>query len=1022
MNAETTRVEIREEVRFAVVMYGGVSLAIYINGVAQELLHMVRATATTSDGTALLVDEPSGTESVYRELGTILGCEDGEKTGSVRTRFVVDILSGTSAGGINAVYLAKALANGQDMKRLERLWIQEGDIRKLINDTGSVRDIKGLARQDPPGSLLNGQRMYLKLLEAFDEMDGEGATSNPPYAKELDLFVTATDIHGLPTLLRLADGIVPEKRHRNVFRFRYSDGSTKKPVNDFHKDNNRFLAFAARCTSAFPFAFEPMRFDGMGPLLGEKLEDHYERWKEFFPEYLDHSDTSARAYSFADRPFGDGGYLDNKPFGHATDAMATRRRGLPVRRKLVYIEPTPENLEPEEEKKKKPDEGPDAVENVLTALSLARYETIREDLQRILERNRLSDRVAWAVSGMEDDLAGDSSGFEPRSDDDYGTMDLGELITARGFGYGAYHRVRVMALTDELAAVVSYAAGFETDTDEYLAIRYLVRAWRNKEYATYLEPGKKPESSFLLEYDLPFRLRRLEFVLDKISALLRLQYSPNKSHEAVKILKHYLAVNPGAKTVIEPSVGDKGFYTELKKLREELGEVFAEAREDRDELLLSSVRNPLHEAVMEIGLTRKELCEMLDEPDEDRRLKHAEAMLDEHKEFGRVVDELKKLCAAGSYSWDGEPADDGTAVAGDIVSHYYEYAVQYDSISFPIYYTTEVGQEFTRVDVTRISPLDATSLINEREGRKKLAGTKIRNFGAFLDEGWRRNDLLWGRLDGAERIITALLPNPSQKEKRDALIEKAHEEILGDYVNSRDLDKMYRVLAEAVAKAPPSSGGSEEALRELARRPNDGTLELRVQDALQGSLEPKPLREYLRNGYQPNWQMNREDAARSLARSTRVTGQVLGTITEKYPLGGRFSVWLARLGWLSSGIMEVSVTRSFWSFVFGNWLKLLYVLGALMVVGGFLLTAPQVQRFGLILLAVTVVSHVGALSVGGWIRRRRSRWVRGALALSVTVLAVALISLAYVGADAMFDLGRLDLVSGDWKVGERTRP
>ena len=32
------------EVRFAVVMYGGVSLAIYINGIAQELLKMCRAT------------------------------------------------------------------------------------------------------------------------------------------------------------------------------------------------------------------------------------------------------------------------------------------------------------------------------------------------------------------------------------------------------------------------------------------------------------------------------------------------------------------------------------------------------------------------------------------------------------------------------------------------------------------------------------------------------------------------------------------------------------------------------------------------------------------------------------------------------------------------------------------------------------------------------------------------------------------------------------------------------------------
>lgn len=37
--------QITKEVRFAVVMYGGVSLAIYINGVAQGLFHLVSATA-----------------------------------------------------------------------------------------------------------------------------------------------------------------------------------------------------------------------------------------------------------------------------------------------------------------------------------------------------------------------------------------------------------------------------------------------------------------------------------------------------------------------------------------------------------------------------------------------------------------------------------------------------------------------------------------------------------------------------------------------------------------------------------------------------------------------------------------------------------------------------------------------------------------------------------------------------------------------------------------------------------------
>ncbi len=44
-SAADTKVDYTQEVRFAIVMYGGSSLAIYMNGVAQELLRMVRATA-----------------------------------------------------------------------------------------------------------------------------------------------------------------------------------------------------------------------------------------------------------------------------------------------------------------------------------------------------------------------------------------------------------------------------------------------------------------------------------------------------------------------------------------------------------------------------------------------------------------------------------------------------------------------------------------------------------------------------------------------------------------------------------------------------------------------------------------------------------------------------------------------------------------------------------------------------------------------------------------------------------------
>src|ERR1044071_3380462 len=57
--------EYTQEVRFAVVMYGGVSLAIYINGIAQELLRMGRSTSRP-------VDKLENTEKVYRRLSYLL--------------------------------------------------------------------------------------------------------------------------------------------------------------------------------------------------------------------------------------------------------------------------------------------------------------------------------------------------------------------------------------------------------------------------------------------------------------------------------------------------------------------------------------------------------------------------------------------------------------------------------------------------------------------------------------------------------------------------------------------------------------------------------------------------------------------------------------------------------------------------------------------------------------------------------------------------------------------------------------
>src|ERR1044071_9087202 len=241
-NQPSPAVDYEQEVRFAVVMYGGVSLAIYINGIAQEMLRWVRSTARSANpDVALLPNNPaaaeselslSGTERVYRKLSYILAAGGNAKdpmaeaeknladNETIRTRFVVDIVSGTSAGGINGIFLGKALANGQDISGLENLWVKEGDVRTLINDKKSVEG--PVILQDPPASLLSSQRMYFELLKAFDSMEDTSASS-ASFVDELDLFVTTTDLSGVTLPIRLSDGVVYERRHRNVLRFVYSN-------------------------------------------------------------------------------------------------------------------------------------------------------------------------------------------------------------------------------------------------------------------------------------------------------------------------------------------------------------------------------------------------------------------------------------------------------------------------------------------------------------------------------------------------------------------------------------------------------------------------------------------------------------------------------------------------------------------------------------------------------------------------------------------------------------------------------
>jgi len=72
-----------------------------------------------------------------------------------------------------------------------------------------------------------------------------------------------------------------------------------------------------------------------------------------------------------------------------------------VDRKLVYVEPTRERPEFEDDANEKPD----AIQNALTALStLPSYQWIRDDIRRVLDRNVLLKQVERILKGLEQDF------------------------------------------------------------------------------------------------------------------------------------------------------------------------------------------------------------------------------------------------------------------------------------------------------------------------------------------------------------------------------------------------------------------------------------------------------------------------------------------------------------------------------------------------------------------------------------------------------------------------------------------
>jgi len=768
-----------KELRLALVCYGGVSLAVYMHGLAQELHRLVIASTPAKDAS-------DGTQAIYRELLDDLAVRDG-----VRTCVVIDIISGTSAGGINGVSLARALAQDGELTPVRRLWLEHADITKLLREEyrrlashllPTLRDVvPALANLRLPGevakrrnllvrgrdavrasftvrrdavgaakigSVLHGDQLSYLIANGLRDISVNGAAATlMPDGHRLDLFVTMTDRHGYAQHVPLGDQYVTEMANRHFNTFTREDGR-----NDFDATTVDMLGFSGRATSSFPGAFEPISMNTFADDVSRapapsgrevaweptQLERFYRVYGLRLAESLT-PDPDAEHEAIRRRTFVDGGVLDNYPFDHAIDEIRRRPAGRQTRRWLLYLEPDPmRRLEDELHVKV---EQP-SIRTMLSALKAAGsdiplQEPVREQIKRLEEMNKSARRLRDAIAST--------------------PLPTGPVDTQTP-AYMSYLSWRLETVKQGLADSICRARFFPSETNQATAVGVVVERWVDRRYpiSSGRRSGVNPDAvDFLSRLDIGHQRRRLRFLVDAVIELYppRGQEAaagrpPRAELDAAKgLLYEWIAVLDRAVATASQDAdvaGSLGALFPDTISRDLLGPpddargIGAVTAATMDTLVngdaLGGVLDLVHARLLDglDGLTFEE---------------HAQAA------FRQLLDIAR--------GW-------GDAAVADLHARF-DWFDQWDMALYPVREASGVG-EHDIVGIGRMSPRDAWLLAPDGSPSEvrsfyehKLQGTAFGHFGAFLQASWRQNDYLWGRLDAAERLVRLVVNDPARE-------------------------------------------------------------------------------------------------------------------------------------------------------------------------------------------------------------------------------------------------------------------
>ncbi|MBL4604051.1 MAG: patatin-like protein, partial [Emcibacteraceae bacterium] len=491
-----------KELRLALVCFGGVSLAIYIHGVSKEILKLVRASKAIHASAD--PNDPSRTNYIYPNKN-ITDIPDTELVyfdilksfaPELDLRIIVDTIAGASAGGMNSVFLARAIAHDLNFDHLRHHWLIEADVNNLkgnkkkaskwekiitvplVNILSSKFLGKGalsLKVKEKLPALLNiwdmkppfdGKHLLGLVYDGLKAMGKVNNHSLLPRGHKLELFVTLTDFYGYKRTILLNDPPeISELEHRHTLKFTYFKKTTEDRSSiiesDFDDNDLPSLSFAARATSCFPGVFPPAQLRETDYFLKTrnlkwiKKEDFI---KNNFKEY-NRAGVNPELTSFPD-----GSILNNKPFDKAIAAIHDRPAFREVNRRIIYIDPNPEKL------KGKATGAPPALLNTLKgAMSdIPMNEPMHDDLLEIHNHNQKVITIKAVVDSVKPSVQKLVFDVSPKKFNKTTTLQqLAEwrnlasarAVTEAGYSYEAYARLKIRSTVADLTRRIADVCG-----------------------------------------------------------------------------------------------------------------------------------------------------------------------------------------------------------------------------------------------------------------------------------------------------------------------------------------------------------------------------------------------------------------------------------------------------------------------------------------------------------------------------------------------------------------------------------